>query len=259
MSKAQTRPGETATLNLKDYDAFIFDLDGVVTQTAAVHADAWKEMFDAFLAQRSERDNEQHKPFDIQHDYRSYVDGKPRYDGVHSFLESRKISLPWGNQDDPPEAETVCGLGARKNEIYEKRLERDGAKVFESTVALIKRLKASGIRVGIFSSSKNCAKVLKTVGLENLFEARVDGTDLTRLNLRGKPEPDMLIETARQLGSRPERAVVFEDAISGVQAGRAGGFATVVGVDREQHGEELAQNGADIVVRDLVEIALSNA
>ena len=250
-----TTPG--FTIIPSTYEAVIFDLDGVVTKTAEVHAAAWKEMFDEYLKQRGEREGKSYEPFDRNADYRRYVDGKPRYDGVKSLLESRSIDIPYGNSDDKPGEETICGLGNRKNELFNDLLEKEGAPVFQSTVDLINSLRENGIKTAVASSSKNCAAVLEAADLAHLFEAKVDGVDLAELGLDGKPAPDMFLEAARRLGVDPHRAVVVEDAIAGVEAGKWGNFGYVVGVDREDETEALREGGAHVVVKDLAEIQLA--
>ena len=235
----------------------IFDLDGVITRTATIHAHSWKQVFDEYLKLREKRDGEPFQEFTYQRDYLIFVDGKPRYKGVQSFLESRNIHLPFGNPDDSPEQETVCGIGNKKNKLFDKLLQKEGAEVFESTITLIKDLKNSGIKVGVASSSKNCLAVLKSAHLEHLFETRVDGIVSQKLNLKGKPEGDIFVTAARNLNSLPEKSVVVEDASSGVEAGRNGGFGLVLGVARENNEMELAKRGADIVVTDLSEISVN--
>ncbi len=232
------------------FDAVIFDLDGVITKTALVHASAWKVMFDEYLHLREKRDGEPFKAFTHEEDYLSYVDGKPRYKGVQSFLESRGIHIPLGEAEDAPEAETVCGLGNQKNRAFRKVLEQDGVEEYASTVTLIKDLKAKGVRMGVASSSKNCQYVLQSAGIEDLFETRVDGVVSVELGLKGKPEGDIFVKAAENVGSSPERSVVVEDAVSGVQAGVSGGFGLVIGVARENNEEELKKNGADVVITD---------
>ena len=239
-----------------EYDAWLFDLDGVVTDTASVHAAAWKRTFDRYLREVAERDGRTFEPFEIDPDYYRYVDRKPRYDGVDSFLRSRGIVLRWGDPDDPPESETVCGLGNRKNEAFNEVLRSRGVEVFGSSVALIRELKGRGGRVAVVTSSKNCEAVLEAAGLSDLFHARVDGNVAEEKRLAGKPAADTFEEAARMLGAAPERAVVIEDAISGVRAGRSGGFGLVIGVARGDDPEVLRENGADIVVRDLAELSL---
>jgi alpha,alpha-trehalase len=234
-----------------EFDAVIFDLDGVVTHTAAVHAQAWKRVFDEFLERRADREGGPFRPFLIEMDYPEYVDGKPRYDGVRSFLASRGISLPEGDSSDGPDAETVCGLGNRKNVLYNELLDQGGVEIFEDTVERIRAWRKLGLKTAIVSSSKNCAPVLKAAGLTDLFDVRVDGVVSAQLELTGKPAPDIFLKAAELLDVDPKRSVVFEDAVSGVQAGRAGGFGWVVGVDRVGMPETLMENGADTVVSDL--------
>ena len=239
-----------------DYSAWLFDLDGVITDTASVHAAAWKRTFDRYLREVSEREGKPFEPFEINPDYFRYVDGKPRYDGVDSFLRSRGITLEWGDPDDPPGRETVCGLGNSKNAMFNEVLRFRSVQVFGSSVALIQRLRSMGSRVAVVTSSKNCDAVLEAAGIQDLFDARVDGNVSTEKKLAGKPAPETYEEAARMLGVPPERSVVIEDAISGVQAGRAGGFGLVIGVARGDDPEVLRESGADIVVRDLVELSL---
>jgi beta-phosphoglucomutase family hydrolase len=236
------------------FDAVIFDLDGVITQTALTHAKAWKDMFDDYLRQREKKHDEPFREFTHAGDYLPYVDGKPRYKGVESFLKSRNIDLPFGSPDDPPEKETVCGLGNRKNEAFSEILEKEGAKVYESTVELLKELKEAGIHIGVASSSKNCRVVLESVNLMHYFETRVDGEVSATMGLKGKPEPDIFTVAADNLGVSYDRAVVVEDAVSGVQAGSKGNFGLVIGVARENNKNELRGNGADIVFEDLAEL-----
>lgn len=238
------------------FDALIFDLDGVLTSTAKTHAAAWKRLFDAYLAARAARGEPPQRPFDLDADYRLYVDGKLRHEGVRSFLASRGIVLPDGSPDDPPGVETVWGLGNQKNAYFLQELRERGVEVFPSSGTLVRQATALGMRVAVATSSRNCDAVLAAAGLLDLFPVRVDGAAIARLGLRGKPAPDMFLEAARRVGVPPARAVVFEDAISGVQAGRAGGFGLVVGVDREGYGEALRSAGADVVVGDLAEVDL---
>lgn len=196
------------------------------------------------------------KPFDIEVDYRRDVDGKPRYDGVRSFLASRDIDLPEGLPGDPPDRETVCGLGNAKDSIFLTQLEAKGIEVYDTTIALIRQAKALGLKVAVISSSRHCADVLKAAGLISLFDTRVDGIESERLGLHGKPAPDIFLEAAAQLGVKPQRAAVVEDALAGVQAGRAGQFAYVIGVDRAHQAAALKAHGADIVVPDLSEVVI---
>jgi len=234
--------------------AVIFDTDGVITDTAAVHASAWKQLFDSYLYQRARAEGGEFVPFDPGEDYRRYVDGKPRYDGVASFLESRGISLPRGGPDDPPSDDTVCGLGNQKNQYFVKHLRTQGVEAFASTVEFIHGLQALGIHIAVISASKNCKEVLEAAGVLDLFEVRVDGVVSAELGLAGKPDPAVFLEAARRLGVSAAEAAVVEDAIAGVEAGRRGEFGLVVGVDRTGHPEELAASGADIVVSDLSEL-----
>jgi alpha,alpha-trehalase len=234
--------------------AVIFDLDGVVTDTAEAHADAWKQMFDEYLADLEQCRGETLARFDRETDYRQYVDGKPRYDGVRSFLESRGIVLDTGSPDDPPERETVCGLGNRKNDLYREFIDRGGVKVYPEVPGFVRRLKSKNIKVAVISSSKNCERVLAAAGIADLFEVRVDGEASAALGLEGKPAPDIFLKAAEELDVAPERAVVVEDAIAGVQAGRRGGFGCVVGVDRRGSDRLLDEHGADCVVRELTDL-----
>jgi beta-phosphoglucomutase family hydrolase len=231
--------------------ACLFDLDGVLTDTASVHATAWKQMFDEYLQDRATRTGEPFRAFDIATDYVAYVDGKRRPDGTRSFLASRGIELPEGAADDAPDAETVNGLGNRKNDIVQAVIEKDGVTVYPGSVRYLKAVHAAGLRVAVVSSSANTEQVLRVTGLEQYVETRVDAQFATARGLPGKPAPDTFLAGAQALGHGAAESVVFEDAIAGVQAGRAGGFALVVGVDRVNQGPALAQNGADVVVTDL--------
>lgn len=239
----------------KKFDAVLFDLDGVITKTAKTHAAAWKALFDEYLKERATRNGEPFRPFDAEKDYLPYVDGKPRYEGVKSFLESRGVHLPFGTPQDSPDQETCCGLGNRKNRLLVEQLRKHQVEVFGSSVELIRELQAKGFLTAVVSSSKNCAEVLKSAGIPDLFGTRVDGNDAERLGLEGKPAPGTFLEAARQLGADPARAIVVEDAIVGVQAGRRGKFGGVIGVDRTGQAEALQANGADVVVSDLAEVA----
>jgi beta-phosphoglucomutase family hydrolase len=235
-------------------EACLFDLDGVLTQTAKVHNAAWKEMFDAYLRDRAARTGEAFVPFDAGDDYQKYVDGKPRYDGVRSFLASRGIELPDGTPDDDPGTETIDGLGNRKNELVVALIERDGVAPYEGSVRYVHAARDAGLRRAVVSSSSNCRDVLEAAGMLDLFEEIVDGIVAVREGLKGKPAPDTFLAGARKLGVDASRAAVFEDAVAGVEAGRAGGFGFVVGVDRVQHADALREHGADIVVKDLAEL-----
>jgi beta-phosphoglucomutase family hydrolase len=229
----------------------LFDLDGVLTQTAKVHDAAWKEMFDAFLRQRAEQTGEPFVPFDPVADYDEYVDGKPRADGTRSFLQSRGITLPEGNEDDPPSADTIHGLGNRKNEIFLRRVRQDGVEPYEGSVRYVKAVRDAGLRRAVVSSSANCRDLLIAAGIEDLFEERIDGVVAEREHLHGKPAPDTYLAGARAVSLPPAACAVFEDALAGVAAGRAGAFGFVVGVDRVGQADALKQHGADIVVKDL--------
>ncbi|MCD4781711.1 MAG: beta-phosphoglucomutase family hydrolase [Candidatus Omnitrophica bacterium] len=234
----------------------IFDLDGVITKTAVVHASAWKVMFDEYLQRVAQREQVPFKAFTYEQDYLTYVDGKPRYKGVQSFLESREIFLDWGAPSDHPDQETVCGLGNRKNIKFQDVLERDGIDVYTSTVRFIDELKARFIHVGVASSSKNCEYILKSAELEDRFETRVDGVISVELGLKGKPAGDIFIRAAQNMGVKPAEAIVIEDAVSGVQAGVNGKFGLVIGVAREGNEEDLKKNGADIVIPDFAEYSV---
>lgn len=237
------------------WDAVLFDMDGVLTQTAKVHATAWKEMLDHYLKQRSKRTEEEFVPFQISTDYRQYIDGKLRYDGVRGFLRSRGIELPEGEPSDPPDRETICGLGNRKNNFVVELLRAQGVETYEYSVKWVRHLREIGVKTAVVSASKNCELTLKAAGIVDLFDCRVDGHVVARLGLAGKPAPDSFLEAARELEVEPSRAVVVEDAISGVQAGKAGGFGLVIGVDRHHDPEGLRRAGADIVVEDLGEFS----
>ena len=236
----------------------IFDLDGVITGTAKVHSLAWESMFNYFLKNYAESNKESYFPFDPAHDYHKYVDGKPRMEGVKSFLASRDIDLPFGDLDDDPEKETICGLGNRKNSLFTDILIKEGPEVYTTTVDLIHELIKKGIRIGIASSSRNCLLILKLSKLEHLFETRVDGEVSIQLGLKGKPNPDIFVVAAKNLGLEPHECVVVEDAISGVQAGSRGNFGLVLGIARDIEGAKLRENGADIVVGDLGEITIAD-
>ena len=234
--------------------ACLFDLDGVLTQTAKVHAAAWKQMFDAYLHERAARDGEDFVPFDPVADYDEYVDGRPRYDGVRSFLRSRSIELRQGAPSDPPGAETVDGLGNRKNEILLELIRERGVAPYEGSVRYVNAAREQGLRRAVVSSSTNCRDVLAAAGIEALFEAVIDGVTAEREHLQGKPAPDTFLAGAKALGVAPAEAAVFEDAIAGVEAGHAGRFGYVVGVDRVGQAAALRTHGADVVVTDLAEL-----
>jgi trehalose 6-phosphate phosphatase len=244
-----------AAVDLGAMEAVIFDLDGVVTRTAVVHRQAWKQLFDEYLAGRAERLGEPFEPFDRHADYNRFIDGKSRQEGVASFLASRGIELPPGSPDDPEKRETVWGLGNRKNRYFLEALARSDPAPYPTTIELIGKLRKRGVRTAVASSSRNCVPVLEAAGIRELFDVKVDGVDLAELGLPGKPDPALFLEAARRLGVEPPRAAVVEDAISGVEAGRRGRFGLVVGVDRAAQHEALAAAGADFVVGDLGEVA----
>jgi beta-phosphoglucomutase family hydrolase len=239
--------------NLK-FDAVIFDMDGVITKTALTHAAAWKKMFDKYLRKREAEHGEEFVEFTHAGDYLPYVDGKPRYKGVQSFLESRGINIPFGDPSDEAGKETCCGLGNGKNIAFNEVLDNEGVEVYPSTVALLNELKAAGIKLGVASSSKNCKPVLERVELLNMFEARVDGVVSAELGLHGKPEPDIFTTACDIVKADYSKSIVIEDAVSGVQAGIKGKFGLTIGIARENNIKELQEAGAHIVVEDLEEI-----
>jgi beta-phosphoglucomutase family hydrolase len=234
--------------------ACLFDLDGVLTQTATVHAAAWQEMFDDYLRARARRTGEPFVPFDPVADYDEYVDGLPRDDGTRGFLRSRGIDLPAGGDDDPPDAETVHALGERKNTLVLARIKSGGVEAYPGSVRFLRAVRAAGLPTAVVSSSANCADVVRAVGMDTMLDARVDGVVAKRDHLAGKPAPDTFLAAARELGVEPSAAAVFEDALAGVAAGRAGSFGYVVGVDRVGQADELRAHGADIVVTDLADL-----
>jgi beta-phosphoglucomutase family hydrolase len=233
------------------FDAMLFDLDGVITDTASVHARAWKALFDEFLEQWATENGTSCEPFEIATDYVRYVDGRRRYDGGATFLASRGIDLPRGDPSDDPDQRTIAGLGNRKNQHFNEALERSGVQIFDDTVEVARAASQAEKAVAVVSASENCIPVLEAAGLLDLFPVRVTGVDAAELHLPGKPAPDTYLEAARRVGVPAERAVVLEDALSGVEAGRAGGFGLVVGVDRTGAGQALADHGADVVLTDL--------
>jgi beta-phosphoglucomutase family hydrolase len=244
-----------AVLGLPEHvHACLFDLDGVLTDTASVHRKAWKAMFDDFLRRRAERTGDTFRPFDANTDYSEYVDGKKRQDGVRSFLASRGIELPEGEPDDGPDDETVEGLGNRKNEAFLRTLHEDGVKVFDGSRRYLEAVSAQRLPVAVVSSSANTREVLDVTGLAQFVDQRVDGVTMRDENIAGKPAPDSYLEGARRLGVEPGEAAVFEDALSGVEAGHAGHFGIVVGVDRVGHADALREHGADVVVEDLSDL-----
>jgi len=245
------------TISRRDFDAVIFDTDGVITKTAVVHEAAWRRLFNAYLLDRAARTGEPFLLF-THHDYLLYVDGRPRYDGVFTFLQSRGITLPYGDPGDPPGRETVCGLGNRKDEYFLRHIRERGVEAYPSSIAFVRALRAAGVKTGVFSASRNIVAVLEGAGAADLFDARVDGIVASQLGLPGKPDPATLLETARRLGAGPGRTAVVEDAIVGVEAGRAGGFRLVIGVNRSEEEGALLANGADVEVADLSEVAVAD-
>ena len=238
--------------------ACLFDMDGVVTQTAVVHAAAWKQMFDDFLRGYAQRTGTEFVPFDSHHEYDAYVDGKPRLEGTRSFLSSRGIELPEGTPDDPPGTPTVYGLSNRKNQLVLAKIAAGGVQVYQGTITYIHAIKDKGVSTAIVSASANTKLVLDSAGIAGLFDVRIDGVIASERGLRGKPAPDTYLAAAQELNVTPDHAAVFEDAQAGVAAGRAGGFGLVVGVDRVGQAAELREHGADIVVKDVAELLHSD-
>lgn len=245
------------TLSPQDYGAVLFDLDGVLTKTAQVHASAWKKLFDNFLEQHATKTGGLFIPFDIDTDYLRYVDGKPRYDGASAFLSSRGIAIPWGAAEDGPDVQSVCALGNLKDHYFMLQLKKEGVEVYASSIALLQKLRALNMKTAVTSSSNNCREVLEAAGISQLFDAHIDGLDITRLKIKGKPAPDGFLEASRLVGVEPARAVVIEDAIAGIEAGRAGLFGCVIGIDRSGHAEALREAGADVVVSDLAQVTVT--
>ena len=237
--------------------ACLFDLDGVITKTAVVHAQAWKAMFDAYLKQRAETSGEAFRPFDNVADYDEYVDGKPREEGVRSFLASRHITLPEGGEDDPPEAETIHGLGDRKDQLFLHLIRTNGVEAYEGSIRYLHAAREAQLKLAVVTSSKNCTEVLRAARLDGMFDAQVDGNVAHEKRLAGKPAPDTYLEAARMLGSTPPRSAVYEDALAGVAAGHAGRFGLVVGVDRVGQAAALRRHGADVAVKDLADLMKS--
>ncbi len=250
--------GGMVTIDVDRFEAFIFDLDGVITHTASIHARAWKQLFDEFLAQRAVESGIAFVPFDAEADYRRYVDGKARTGGVLGFLAARGIAIPMGTPGDQAEQGTVHGLANRKDRYFAELLARDGVQVFDAAPPLLRDARGRGVRIAVASSSHHCAEILRASGLTELFDARVDGQDLDRLGLSGKPAPDMFLEAARRLAAPPARAVVFEDATAGIAGARAGGFGLVIGVGHAAQAAALLASGAGQVVTDLSEVNLQS-
>jgi beta-phosphoglucomutase family hydrolase len=248
------QPKSRRVINRDQYDAVLFDLDGVITNTANLHAACWKQMFDEYLQKRATQRGEAFRPFDLATDYRLYVDGKPRFDGVRDFLTSRGIQLPEGSPDDLPQLETVGGLGNRKNDLVNGLIEEIGVEPYEGSVQLIHQLRRNGFKIAVVTSSQNCDAVLRAAKLDDFFGVRVDGNVIQAQRLSGKPAPDTFLMAAKLLGVEPKRTVVIEDAISGVEAGSNGKFGLVIGVARKGNAEELKRHGAHLVVDDLGEL-----
>lgn len=236
------------------YDAVLFDMDGVITDTVSIHVSCWKTTFDEYLQKRAARDAEAFRPFDPVADYKFHLDGKPRYQGVREFLKSRGIVLPEGTPGDPSTTETVCGLGNRKNELVVPLLASTGVEAYAGTVSFLRYLRRLGIKTAVVTSSQNCQAVLQAAKVDDLFDARVDGDVLVAYSLAGKPAPDSFLKAAEMLDVTPARAVVIEDALSGVEAGVLGGFGLVIGVARKGNAEELKAHGAHLVINDLAEL-----
>ena len=255
--RKQLRDGRTTKIPVlvDRIDGVIFDMDGVVTDTARLHARCWKRVFDEYLRARSDTTGDTLRPFD-EEDYLRYVDGKPRYDGVESFLSSRAITLEHGSSSDPPGYDTVCALGNLKDQDFERAVREEGVAPFESTLTWLRSLRSLGISTALISSSRHAKAILAAVGIADLFDAIVDGVDADALGLPGKPDPAIFLTAARQLGIAPSRAAVVEDALSGVEAGHRGGFSFVIGLDRRSHADALRRHGADIVVEDLSDVEL---
>jgi beta-phosphoglucomutase family hydrolase len=244
----------TVRVDLERFSVVLFDLDGVLTNTSPLHAEAWKTMFDEFLGRWSRDHGHPFNPFRIDPDYLAYVDGKPRFEGVASFLESRRIVLPEGDPTDPADRDTIHGLSNRKNELLAELIRDRGVDAFPGSVRFVDAVRDAGLRTAIVSSSRNARLVLETAGIEAMFDEVVDGQVAVELGLAGKPSPQTALEAARRLGTDASEAVVVEEAVVGVEAGRLGGFGFVIGVDREGDPDRLSEHGADIVVRDLGEL-----
>ena len=248
------RQPKNKCVNRDQYDAVLFDLDGVITKTANLHAKCWKQMFDEYLQKRASERGEAFRPFDLAADYQFYVDGKPRFDGVRDFLRSRGLQLPEGNLDDPGNVETVHGLGNRKDHMVNRVIAEVGVEAYTGTVQFIQQLRGDGFKIAVVTSSQHCDAVLRAAKLDKFFEVRIDGNVIENQRLAGKPAPDTFLAAARLLGVEPKRTVVIEDALSGVEAGSSGKFGLVVGVARKGNAEELKRHGAHLVVEDLGEL-----
>lgn len=252
--RSSMTPEPALAQSLNQYEAVLFDLDGVLTPTAKIHAACWKRVFDDFLRHHAQETNTPFEPFDLQRDYLPYVDGKPRYPGVESFLASREIQLPYGEPSSPPNRTTVCGLGNGKDSYFAEVLHAEGMEPYPGALALVNFLRTQGIKLGVVSSSRNCKEVLKVAEIIHLFDTIMDGRLAEQLQIPGKPAPETFLKAAEQLGIPPEKTVVFEDAIAGVKAGQNGQFGWVIGVDRGENATALRENGADVVVQNLSEL-----
>lgn len=244
-------------ISLKPYDAVLFDLDGVLTMTMKIHAACWKRMFDSYLEQRGQRLAQSYQPFDRVRDYQAYVDGKLRADGVRAFLASRNINLPEGSAEDDPALETICGLGNRKNLLVEEVIATEGVEILPGSVNFARQVRSLGLKTAVVSASKNCERILQAANLRAGFDCIVDGTVAAERGLPGKPAPDTFLAAAASLNVTPARAIVVEDAIAGVEAGRAGGFGLVIGIDHHGDQQLLLDHGADLVVEDLEQILIT--
>ena len=253
-NQAPAAKKKIALINMAEYSAVLSDLDGVITQTARLHAAAWKRLFDDYLEQLTARRGATFTPFDLEEDYRVHLDGKPRHEGVRDFLNSRGLSLPLGSPSDGADRDTLYGMGNKKDAYFEAAMRETGVAVYDDTVDSLRLAKLAGARMAVVSSSHHCAKILETVGLTALFEVRIDGHVIDRLHLPGKPAPDAFLEAAWRLRVPPKRAIVIEDALAGVRAGHAGGFGLVIGVNRHDQAQALREHGADLVVGDLGEL-----
>ncbi len=235
--------------NDKLFDTVICDLDGVLTDTASLHNEAWKQMFDLFLQEYSQKHSIPFAPFDPAEEYLKYIDGRPRYEGASAFIASRGIDFPFGDPDDPPGKETICSLANKKNQLYQSLIETEGVKAFPDAVEKVKQWQTRGYKLAVISASKNCRKILNVANLNHFFEIIIDGNDAINWKLKGKPQPDVFIAAADKMGTKPADAVIIEDAVSGVQAGKYGGFGLVIGMARDnQNSSQLKENGAHIVV-----------
>ena len=253
-SETRSATMRVARFDFGPYEAVLSDLDGVITQTARIHAAAWKQLFDDYLADLTARTGATFRPFDLEDDYRLHLDGKPRHDGVRDFLKSRALSLPLGSPDDGADRETLYGMGNKKDAYFKAAMHETRVAVYPATVDFLRLAKRAGLKIAVVSSSHHCADILEAVGLTSLVDIRVDGHEIDRLRLPGKPAPDSFLEAAGRLGVRPQRAVVIEDALAGVEAGLAGGFGCVIGVNRRNQAQALHELGANIVVSDLAEL-----